>query len=86
MKVKDFTTRPVWADDTWLRQHAGETLGVEKDGASQDENANEGEEEKEKSKPETKVRHIFWALHNLFSCGFTVFYAWVTIINLGSCS
>lgn len=59
MKVKDFTTRPVWADDTWLRQHAGETLGVEKDGASQDENANEGEEEKEKSKPETKVRHIF---------------------------
>lgn len=56
MKVKDFTTRPVWADDTWLRQHAGETLGVEKDGEKgEEEPPAEGEEDKEKAKPAAKV-------------------------------
>lgn len=43
MKIKDFTTRPVWAEDSWLAQHAGETLGVEKD-------ATTGEEEAEQTK------------------------------------
>jgi len=31
MKIKDFSTRPVWSEDAWLTKHAGETLGVEKD-------------------------------------------------------
>lgn len=28
-KVKEGSTRAVWADDTWLREHAGETLDEE---------------------------------------------------------
>ncbi|CAL8070953.1 unnamed protein product [Orchesella dallaii] len=58
MKVKDFTTRPVWAEDTWLREHAGETLGVEKDKDGDEEagaeNGENGENDKEKAKPAAK--------------------------------
>jgi peptidyl-prolyl isomerase E (cyclophilin E) len=28
-RVKEGSTRPVWAEDTWLQQHAGETLDKE---------------------------------------------------------
>lgn len=31
-RIKEGSTRPVWAEDSWLQQHAGETL----------KNANEG--------------------------------------------
>ena len=33
MKMRDFSTRPVWSEDAWLTKHAGETLGVSKDEA-----------------------------------------------------
>ncbi|CAH1108904.1 unnamed protein product [Psylliodes chrysocephalus] len=26
-KIKEGSTRPVWSEDTWLQQHAGETIG-----------------------------------------------------------
>lgn len=58
MKVKDFTTRPVWADDKWLQRHAGETLNVEKDEDRENENGEggkEGEEDKEKAASAAKV-------------------------------
>jgi peptidyl-prolyl isomerase E (cyclophilin E) len=52
MKVKEFSTRPVWQEDTWLQKHAGETLGVGKDPAKESETpegggGEEGEEGKE---------------------------------------
>lgn len=25
-KIKEGSTRPVWSEDTWLQQHAGETV------------------------------------------------------------
>lgn len=25
-RIKEGSTRPVWAEDTWLQQHAGETI------------------------------------------------------------
>lgn len=28
-KIKEGSTRAVWADDTWLREHAGETVDEE---------------------------------------------------------
>ena len=28
-KIKEGSTRAVWADDVWLREHAGETLDEE---------------------------------------------------------
>jgi peptidyl-prolyl isomerase E (cyclophilin E) len=44
MKVKDFTTKPVWQEDTWLQKHAGETLGLEKEtDGGEGETAGEGE-------------------------------------------
>ena len=42
MKIKDFTTRPIWAEDSWLAKHAGETLGLEPN--KEGEEAGEGEE------------------------------------------
>lgn len=26
-RIKEGSTRPVWSEDTWLQQHAGETIG-----------------------------------------------------------
>ena len=43
MKIKDFTTRPIWAEDTWLAKHAGETLGLESN--KEGEEGGGGEEE-----------------------------------------
>ncbi|XP_037268281.2 peptidylprolyl isomerase cyclophilin-33 [Rhipicephalus microplus] len=40
MKIKEGSTKAVWSEDSWLRQHAGETLNT-KEG---DENSKEGEE------------------------------------------
>ncbi|XP_064456104.1 peptidyl-prolyl cis-trans isomerase E-like [Ornithodoros turicata] len=31
MKIKEGSTRPVWADDSWLKEHAGETLQKDED-------------------------------------------------------
>lgn len=41
MKIKEGSTRPVWADDSWLKEHAGETLNK----GSEDSETKEGEEE-----------------------------------------
>lgn len=43
-KVKEGSTRPVWAEDVWLQQHAGETLDVEKDAEDQPPTTNSNEE------------------------------------------
>jgi len=43
MKIRDFSTRPVWQEDAWLTKHAGETLGVRKDGEG--ENGDDSKEE-----------------------------------------
>ena len=43
LKVRDFTSRPVWAEDTWLAKHAGETLGVDKDSKEEGEGEGGGE-------------------------------------------
>lgn len=42
MKIREFSTRPVWQEDAWLTQHAGQTLGVKKDGA---EDGGEGQKD-----------------------------------------
>jgi hypothetical protein len=44
MKMRDFSTRPVWSEDAWLTKHAGETLNVTKDDAMEGEG---GDAEKE---------------------------------------
>lgn len=30
-RIKEGSTRPVWAEDAWLQEHAGETLEKEKE-------------------------------------------------------
>lgn len=41
-RIKEGSTRPVWSDDTWLQQHAGETI---KDKLSQDPSNKEENED-----------------------------------------
>jgi len=60
MKVKDFTTKPVWQEDSWLQKHAGETLGLEKEkepgeGGGTEGGEGEGGEGDEKMTPAVKV-------------------------------
>lgn len=38
-KIKEGSSKPVWADDTWLQEHAGETLNLEDENAKQDDDA-----------------------------------------------
>lgn len=42
-RIKEGSTRPVWSDDTWLQQHAGETIKdqLAQDPANKDENGDE---------------------------------------------
>lgn len=35
-RIKEGSTRPVWSDDTWLQQHAGETIGRKVDEPSEE--------------------------------------------------
>lgn len=39
-RIKEGSTRPVWSDDTWLQQHAGETIKdqLAQDPANKEEN------------------------------------------------
>lgn len=30
-KIKEGSSKPVWSDDAWLQEHAGETLNLEDD-------------------------------------------------------
>lgn len=41
-KIKEGSSRPVWSEDTWLQEHAGETL---KDGSSSPKRTTETEED-----------------------------------------
>nr|CAH7766040.1 unnamed protein product [Callosobruchus chinensis] len=55
-RIKEGSTRPVWSEDTWLQQHAGETIG-EKYSKKVEDITVQNEEEAETdtaSKPETK--------------------------------
>lgn len=36
-KIKEGSSKPVWADDTWLQEHAGETLNLGDETAKQDD-------------------------------------------------
>jgi len=47
MKRKEGSSRPVWADDTWLQDHAGETLNKDAD------SDNDGEGKEKESSSET---------------------------------
>ncbi|KAG8192787.1 hypothetical protein JTE90_019105 [Oedothorax gibbosus] len=54
MRIKEGSTRAVWSDDTWLKEHAGETLeqeeGEEGEGKRKHEDTEEEEPEKKKRK------------------------------------
>ncbi|KAG0426603.1 hypothetical protein HPB47_026308 [Ixodes persulcatus] len=47
MKIKEGSTRAVWSEDSWLRQHAGETLNEDEEGAATAET-----EDKAKANPQ----------------------------------
>ncbi|KAB0795757.1 hypothetical protein PPYR_09818 [Photinus pyralis] len=50
-RIKEGSTRPVWAEDTWLQQHAGETLkGSETEGGTTETNSIEKTREQKKLK------------------------------------
>jgi peptidyl-prolyl isomerase E (cyclophilin E) len=42
-RIKEGSTRPVWSEDTWLQQHAGETL-EKKDDKKEEEGTTESGE------------------------------------------
>ncbi|XP_023027347.1 peptidylprolyl isomerase cyclophilin-33 [Leptinotarsa decemlineata] len=50
-RIKEGSTRPVWSEDTWLQQHAGETIGKKVD---DDLDTREEAEVEPTAKPETK--------------------------------
>lgn len=55
--MREFSTRPVWQEDTWLQKHAGETLGVGKDPLKDGEKEGEGGDAAvDKEKGDTEVR------------------------------
>ncbi|CAN8021076.1 unnamed protein product [Ixodes persulcatus] len=47
MKIKEGSTRAVWSEDSWLRQHAGETLNEDEEGTATAET-----EDKAKANPQ----------------------------------
>nr|CAH7766048.1 unnamed protein product [Callosobruchus chinensis] len=51
-RIKEGSTRPVWSEDTWLQQHAGETIGKKVEDITV-QNEEEAETDTA-SKPETK--------------------------------
>lgn len=40
-RIKEGSTRPVWSEDTWLQQHAGETIGKTVGGDSESKDTEE---------------------------------------------
>nr|CAD7197276.1 unnamed protein product [Timema douglasi] len=58
-KIKEGSSKPVWSDDTWLQEHAGETLDKDKDSAAQkratQETSTEEEPQAKKSKKNPQV-------------------------------
>nr|CAD7602717.1 unnamed protein product [Timema genevievae] len=58
-KIKEGSSKPVWSDDTWLQEHAGETLEKYKDSAAQkrvtQETSTEEEPQAKKSKKNPQV-------------------------------
>lgn len=50
-RIKEGSTRPVWSDDNWLQQHAGETLQINKENE-------DGEENKETTKTGSSVSFV----------------------------
>ncbi|CAG2061149.1 unnamed protein product [Timema podura] len=58
-KIKEGSSKPVWSDDTWLQEHAGETLEKDKDSAAQkrvtQETSTEEEPQAKKSKKNPQV-------------------------------
>jgi hypothetical protein len=74
MKVREFSTRPIWQDDTWLQKHAGETLGVgkDKDDAGDDKDG-EGGDKDGKEKSDTDVIY----------CIFIIIYSEYYLKNIG---
>lgn len=50
-RIKEGSTRPVWSEDTWLQQHAGETIGKK---VTNDDSIELDSEKEESSAPESK--------------------------------
>jgi len=51
-KIKEGSSKPVWAEDTWLQEHAGETLETSEETANKPESNNENENKKVKQNPQ----------------------------------
>lgn len=45
-RIKEGSTRPVWSEDTWLQQHAGETLEKKDEKKEEEGGATEAGENK----------------------------------------
>lgn len=54
MKIKEGSTRPVWADDSWLKEHAGETL--QKDEGDNEEAGEPSDDTTEDNAPAKKSK------------------------------
>lgn len=57
LKLKEGSARPVWADDSWLQQHAGATLTQKKteDEGDENEDANNNEEARGEKRPAEEI-------------------------------
>ncbi|XP_019874383.1 peptidyl-prolyl cis-trans isomerase E [Aethina tumida] len=53
-RIKEGSTRPVWSEDAWLQQHAGETI---KENLTEDATHAEGSETKSKPQKEEKKKN-----------------------------
>lgn len=51
-KIKEGSSKPVWADDTWLQEHAGETLNLGDEAAKQDDESSNKNNKKGKQNPQ----------------------------------
>ncbi|CAB0028527.1 unnamed protein product [Trichogramma brassicae] len=54
-KIKEGSSKPVWSDDVWLQEHAGETLNLENDNAEKTGNKQVTEEKAAKGKTNPQV-------------------------------
>lgn len=52
-RIKEGSSKPVWSDDKWLQEHAGETLETEPD----DKNANTSEKDKNETAEKKKTKN-----------------------------
>jgi hypothetical protein len=66
-RIKEGSTRPVWSEDTWLQQHAGETLEKKDEKKEEEGGATEAGENKVFIKNSVCVSSV---------CNFLVYSEW----------